>query len=49
MNEQRNIVFYKRYFLDFYLAQPEKVQEKIEYVFKIIRTVQNIPKKFFDP
>jgi phage-related protein len=24
------------------------VQEKIEYVFKIIRTVQNVPKKFFE-
>src|SRR5690606_33553059 len=26
----------------------KKVQEKIEYVFKIIRTVQNVPKKFLD-
>ena len=34
--------------MDFYLEQPEKVQEKIEYVFKIIRNVQNIPKKFLD-
>jgi len=24
------------------------VQEKIEYVFKILRTVQNVPKKFLD-
>jgi phage-related protein len=30
------------------LEQSEKVQEKIEYVFKIIRTVQNVPKKFLD-
>jgi phage-related protein len=28
------------------LEQPEKVQEKIEHVFKIIRTVQNVPRKF---
>jgi len=34
--------------MDFYLEQPEKVQEKIEYVFKIIRTVQNVPKKFLE-
>jgi phage-related protein len=34
--------------MDFYLEQTEKVQEKIEYVFKIIRTVQNVPKKFLD-
>lgn len=30
------------------MEQPEKVQEKIEYVFKIIRTVKNVPKKFLD-
>ena len=46
MVAQRQIVFYKHYFMDFYLELPEKVQEKIEYVFKIIRTVQNVPKKF---
>ena len=34
--------------MDFYLAQPEKVQEKIEYVFKIIRTIQNVPNKFLE-
>jgi phage-related protein len=48
MNIERNIIFHKHYFLDFYLGQSEKVQEKIEYVFKIIRNVQNIPKKFLD-
>ncbi len=30
------------------MEQTEKVQEKIEYVFKIFRTVQNVPKKFLD-
>lgn len=30
------------------MGQTEKVQEKIEYVFKILRTVQNVPKKFLD-
>jgi phage-related protein len=30
------------------VEQNEKVQEKIEYVFKIIRTVQRVPKKFLD-
>ena len=48
MNIQRQIIFYEHYFIDFYLEQTEKVQEKIEYVFKIIRTVQNVPKKFLD-
>jgi phage-related protein len=48
MDVQRQIIFHKYYFTDFYLAQPGKVQQKIEYAFKIIRTVQNIPKKFLE-
>ena len=48
MNSQRQIIFHEHYFQDFYLDQTEKVQEKIEYVFKILRTVQNVPKKFLD-
>lgn len=48
MNVERNIIFYQHYFIEFYLEQNEKVQEKIEYVFKILRTVQNVPKKFLD-
>ena len=48
MNTERQILFHKHHFLDFYLEQSEKVQEKIEYVFKIIRTVQKVPKKFLN-
>lgn len=48
MNIQRQIIFFEHHFVDFYLEQPENVQEKIEYVFKIIRTVQSVPKKFLD-
>jgi len=48
VDKQRQIIFYEHYFTDFYLGQSEKVQEKIEYVFKILRTVQNVPKKFLD-
>ena len=48
MNTQRQIIFHEHYFTDFYLNQTLKVQEKIEYVFKILRTVQNVPKKFLD-
>lgn len=46
MDTQRQIIFHAHYFTDFYLKQSDKVQEKIEYVFKILRTVQNVPKKF---
>ena len=42
----REIRFYKKYFIEFYIAQDIKVQEKIEYVFKLIRTVDRVPEKF---
>jgi len=48
VNIQRQITFHEHYFTDFYLEQTAKVQEKIEYVFKIIRTVKNVPKKFLE-
>ncbi|MCX6236263.1 MAG: type II toxin-antitoxin system RelE/ParE family toxin [Bacteroidia bacterium] len=44
----RTIVFHGKHFADFYLEQTDDVQEKIEYVLRIIRQVENIPKKFFD-
>lgn len=34
--------------MDFYAAQSPKVQEKIEYIFQLIRTVDQVPKKFLD-
>jgi phage-related protein len=43
---ERQIIFHEHYFLDFYLAQTAKVQEKIEYVFKVIKTVDRVPEKF---
>lgn len=42
----REIRFYKNYFIDFYIEQNKKVQEKIEYAFKLIRTVDRVPIKF---
>lgn len=48
MNQERQIIFHKHYFMDFYLSQPSKVQEKIEYILKLVRTVDKVPKKFLD-
>ncbi|HBS86896.1 MAG: addiction module toxin RelE [Bacteroidetes bacterium GWF2_38_335] len=48
MDANRIIIFHGHYFVDFYVKQNEKVQEKIEYVFRIIRNVQNVPKKFLE-
>ena len=44
----RKIDFHKDYFIKFYSKQNKKVQEKIEYVLKLIRQVERIPKKFFE-
>lgn len=45
---ERKITFHGTYFTDFYLQQTEKVQEKIEFVFRIIRQVERVSKKFLD-
>ncbi len=43
----REIKFYKNYFIDFYISLGSSTQDKIEYIFKVIRTVDKIPEKFF--
>jgi len=42
----RIIKFYKNYFIEFYLKLDTSVQEKVEYVFSVIKTVDLIPQKF---
>jgi phage-related protein len=44
----RRIIFHKHHFVEFYLNLDSKVQEKIEYVFYIIRNSEIIPSKFFE-
>jgi len=34
--------------MTFYLEQPQNVQEKIDFVFRILRQVDRVPKKFLD-
>jgi phage-related protein len=46
MNAERQIIFHKHHFQDFYLEQSDKVKEKIGYVFRVIKTVDKIPEKF---
>lgn len=48
MVKVRQVVAYKRYFLDFYETQPESVQRKIEWTLNLIRVTQHVPKKYFD-
>ena len=46
MKQERQIIFHGKYFTEFYVEQTAKVQEKIEFVFKMIRTVDRVPEKF---
>ena len=48
MTNDRKIIFYGKYFAEFYIEQTTTVQEKVEFVLKIVRTVDKIPKKYFD-
>jgi phage-related protein len=45
---ERKIVFHGEHFAKFYSEQQPSVQEKIEYVLRIVRLVERVPKKFLD-
>jgi len=45
---QRQLKTYGNYFLDFYNSLDADIQEKIDWVFEIVKTADHIPKKFFD-
>lgn len=47
MAYERQVIAYKRYFLDFYIAQPENVQVKIEWTLNLIRVQRQVPEKYF--
>ena len=47
MTFERQVVAYKRYLLDFYEAQEETVQRKIEWTLNLIRITRQVPKKYF--
>lgn len=44
---ERQVFAYKKYFLDFYSAQPENVQTKIEWTLNLIRVQRQVPEKYF--
>ena len=47
MINPRQVIAYKRYFLDFYERQVEDVQKKIEWTLQLIRTTAHVPEKYF--
>lgn len=44
----REVVAYKRYFLDFYECQRDGVQRKIEWTLHLLQTIDRVPAKYFD-
>ena len=47
MNNDRKVIAYKNYFLDFYENQTVKVQAKIEWTLNLIKVTPKVPEKFF--
>lgn len=45
--DDRQVIAFKRYFLDFYESQVDNVQAKIEWTLQLIRTTQLVPEKYF--
>ena len=43
----RQVIAYKKYFLDFYTEQPDNVQAKIEWTLNLIRVTPQVPEKYF--
>lgn len=42
----RSIIFFENHFIEFYQIQDQKVKGKIQYVFELIRQVDQVPEKF---
>ncbi len=47
MDFEREVIAYKRYFLDFYEEQSDNVQAKIEWTLKLITITRLVPEKYF--
>ena len=44
---QREIIFFEDYFNQFYIAQTQKVKDKIDFILILVSTVRHIPEKYF--
>lgn len=47
MEKFRQIKLFKSYYKEFYVAQPQTVRDKINFVLRLVETQRIIPKKFF--
>jgi phage-related protein len=48
MDKQRQLIYFRNYFWDFFNAQTEKVKDKIDFVLFLVTVADKIPKKFFE-
>jgi phage-related protein len=46
VNKQRQIIFFKNYFEDFFVKQKSKVQEKIIWTFDLIEEILRVPETY---
>ncbi len=44
---ERQVVAFRRYFLNFYEGQLDLVQAKIEWTLNLLRTIKHVPEKYF--
>lgn len=47
MTYERQVIAYKKYFLNFYEKLPDNVQAKIEWTLNLIRITRQVPEKYF--
>ena len=47
MERIRQIIYYKKYFLDFFDQQTTIIKEKIDHVLFVVTVAERIPRKFF--
>lgn len=47
MPTDRQVIAFKRYFLNFYEKQDDTVQAKIEWTLNLIRVTRQVPEKYF--
>jgi len=48
MEKVRQIIYYKKYFDEFYSEQTDKVKGKIDDVLFLISVIEKVPRKFLD-
>jgi len=43
----RQVIAFRKYFINFYQEQSDPVQAKIEWTLNLLRTIEKVPEKYF--